>query len=143
MRGLGGKISAAHIAAQSVVPFTTLGQHQRPEPPDGMLDEEAKVWRTVVGSMSPDWFKPESFDILIQYCTSVVNCHKIAAIKHKHVAKGLNTPKQLAAYRLILRDEMQQTRQMMTLATKMRITQQSTYDKGKRKGHSMTKAWDV
>jgi hypothetical protein len=141
---LGGKISAAEASVRSVVPFTNLNHAHRPDPPEEMAEAEAKVWRTVVARMPPDWFPAETHGVLTQYCEHVVNANSIADIKHKLQAKGLKTPKQWVAYRHILRDEMQQTRQIAALATRMRITQQSTYDKSKKKGstapHSL---WDV
>ena len=44
---------------------------ERPEPPDPLKEGQAAVWRTTVEAMPPEWFPPETTELLTQYCRHV------------------------------------------------------------------------
>jgi hypothetical protein len=44
---------------------------QRPEPPDHLSEEEAAVWRAVVGRMPATWFTAEMLPLLENHCCHV------------------------------------------------------------------------
>ena len=108
-------------------------EHMKPvEPPTSMPDDQKEVWRRVVASCPPDWFQPETLDILEQYCVHVCRAKFLGQmINSMNVASiGTSTDKVLE----LMRQEHRQSRLVASLATKMRIAQQSTYDKSARRG---------
>jgi hypothetical protein len=48
----------------------------RPEPPEGMPEDEARVWRDVVGSMPPNWFSAPA--LLKLYCRHIARGDTVA-----------------------------------------------------------------
>lgn len=119
-------------AAQSVAAIEP-GQ-RRPEPPRNLSDEAKFQWRAVVSSMPPDWFPRETHGMLTQYCRLVVRCQAVAEALDQARASGEDMA--VRDYQNLMRVEMQLSNTIAQLATKMRISQQSssTYDK-KRKRH--------
>ena len=83
--------------------------------------------------MPADWFGRETIPLLAQYVRHIVRSKRIA-----EMIKRLEDQKDTASfdtksYLKLLRAEDLQSRVLTTLATKMRISQQSTYDKSKKK----------
>ena len=115
-------------AALSVVgPGTVL---PRPAPPEDLTEAQKDIWWSIVNRMPADWFPTETHALLAQYCRHVVRASRVAqAIDKYEKGKGF-TPKD---YALLLRQEQIQTKLITTLSTKMRISQQSLYDKSKKK----------
>jgi hypothetical protein len=98
----------------------------RPEPPSALGQDEAKIWREIVGRMPANWFPRETHALLMQYCrheATLVWIDKITT-KLKRAAKP-NT----VELRKMLRERRLESKTIAMLATKMRISQQSTYDR--------------
>ena len=141
-----GKISLAHKQDTAVLSFgaSVLATHRRPEPPEELTQEQAQVWQRIVKRLPPEWFPEETIDMLADYCRCVTTIRMLAKVINKLESAGLGTPKQLAAHRAVQRDHLVQTRTMLNLATRMRLTQQSTYDQSRKKGSTSTnRLWDV
>jgi hypothetical protein len=49
----------------------------RPEPPAGMLEAAAKVWRDAVSSMKEMHFSRETHALLTRYCNSMMECERL------------------------------------------------------------------
>jgi hypothetical protein len=138
-----GRKPAAHLAIASNI--TTLETVKRPDPPAGMPEAEVAVWCCVTASLAADWFRPEQLPMLVQYCR-----HKVAADYIAGMISELRRPDQLehgakvfqVTYGELLKLQERETRTLATLATKMRITHQSTYDKSKRKPPVGRKPWE-
>ena len=92
------------------------------QPPEGMTDEQAEVWRTVVGARSADFFSPDSAPLLEEYCRVVVMCRLLALQVEAAIAGGDSG--ELKAI-LDIRDK--ESRRMTSIATKLRLTNQSRY----------------
>jgi len=107
----------------------------RPSPPSRMGEDEALIWRQTVEALPADWFRPETLAILEQYCSHVMRARSIA--------KKIRTEQRVdqALYAL----ELKETKMVATLATKMRLTQQSTLDRKKSKHakSAVVKPWDM
>jgi hypothetical protein len=97
----------------------------RQSPPEELTEAEVKIWTRVVGAMRPDWFSPENLDLLAQYCA-----HCATAQELRVLLEDTTDPKDLKDLYKLRQEE---SRVMMALATKMRLTQQSTIDKERRK----------
>ena len=132
-----GRISEASLAIR---PVTPVERTQRPAPPDELTDEQAAEWRAVVGRMPADWFARETYPLLVQYCR-----HVVAARRIHQLIEALQTDDELdfKAWHDALKMQQRESAILCSLATKMRISQQATYDKSKKKGDGGSKKpWD-
>ena len=91
-------------------------------PPDGLTDEQAQVWRDTVESRSADYFGQDAAPLLEEYCRVVVMC-RLLAVQIEAAIAG-DEDGDLKAL-LDMRDK--ESRRMASIATKLRITNQSRY----------------
>lgn len=122
-----------------------LVPHERPEPPADLDADQAVIWRKTVNRLPPDWFPAETHQILKEYCRHAVSSDRLAErISLLEAERG--DAKELHELLKMRRGEVTN---MATLATRMRISQQSTYDatKSKSKGDGRAAAggnpWDA
>ena len=106
--------------ADNVVSLTPPSVHL--EPPAGLTEDQAEVWRSVVGARSADFFGEDAAPLLEEYCRVVVMCRLLAVQIEAGIAGG--EADELKAL-LDMRDK--ESRRMASLATKLRITNQSRY----------------
>jgi hypothetical protein len=118
MRQRGKKKS--HDVTPAVTPDAGLPQRPAFFDDDAAPPTEAQIWERVAGSMPPDWFRPEHYEMLKHYC--------VCSVLSYRYAKQLKEEQDLKAAEALLRDYNSILRQITTLATKMRITHQSKYD---------------
>lgn len=103
-----------------VIPVAGPSVHLAPAP--GLTDEQAKVWRETVEARSADYFGEDAAPLLEEYCRVVVMCRLLAVQIEAALAGG--EPGELKAL-LDMRDK--ESRRMTSIATKLRITNQSRY----------------
>jgi hypothetical protein len=119
MEGRGRK-SIASLSVVAVLPG------QRPEPPGALSVAEAEIWRGIVSTKPYDWFTQDTHSLLSEYCRAWVSGDQLAA----ELAKYKTIPKSGDRFRrwMALRDRQDKTARLITtLATKMRLSQQSRY----------------
>jgi hypothetical protein len=117
-------------ASKSVATIMRPEAIPRPDSPYDLDDEESAEWWAVVDRMPADWFGRETHALLSQYCRHVVSARRIAQlIKAALKAEAFDVD----AYDQLLKLQEREGRALSSLATRMRITQQATYDKSKRK----------
>lgn len=128
------------IASLTVAP--PLETVARPDAPYDLTDEQSDEWWAVVNRMPADWFPRETHAMLAQYCRHVVRARRIAQLLN--AAEG-GKEFDVKEYRDLLRSEEEQSRAIASLATRMRLSQQATYDKAKAKGKAggVKKPWEV
>lgn len=133
--GARGPKSIAAYAAQAVVEAV-----ERPDAPYDLTDAQAIVWRGVVNQLPADWFPAETWPMLSQYCRHVVSSQHVAKLIHDLEAKtdGFDVNE----YDQLLRMQEREGRALSSLATRMRLTQQSTYDKSKTKPKQAKRLWE-
>jgi hypothetical protein len=102
--------------SKAVAPVTNLPS--RLNPPEGMPEAEAELWRAVVATKPVDWFQEDSSPLLTEYVRCKVMCDKLAEML---VTLNPDTMKSL----LDMRDK--ESRRLATIACKLRLTQQSRY----------------
>lgn len=125
--GIRGRPSSAALSIIGPAGIETI---RRPDPPDVLNDEQSEEWRKIVNRLPADWFPSETHGLLEQYCRHLVRARRLAqAIDAAESAD----PFDVKLYRDLLRSEEQQSHVIATLSSKMRISQQSTYDKSRRK----------
>lgn len=125
--GLRGPRSSADLAVIGPNGIETV---RRPEPPDHLTDEQAAEWREIVNRLSADWFPRETHSMLEQYCRAITRARRVAQLLNNMETGETFDVKE---YRDLLRSEAELSGVIMSLATKMRISQQSSYDKSKKK----------
>lgn len=129
-----GRKSAASLAVQTVVVETI----QRPDAPYDLTDEQSAEWWAVVNRMPADWFPRETHGMLAQYCRHVVAARRVAQLvaaaeKQKHL--------DVEHYDRLLKMQEREGRAISSLATRMRISQQTTYDPKRKKPIETPKPW--
>ena len=125
-----GKRGRKSRASMSVVRPDTTELIDRPKPPSDLIDEQADEWRAIVDRLPADWFPHETFPLLAQYCRHITRARRLAQLIENNEREPTVNVKY---YRDLLRSEVEQSRIIESLATKMRLSQQTTYDKSKRK----------
>ena len=127
------------LAALSVVSGGVIEPVARPKPPGELTEEQAAVWREVVDRLPADWFQAETFPLLAQYCRHVVSARRVQQVVATIEAEE---DFDIAEYDRALKMQERESRCIASLATKMRIAQQSTYDQSKKKGSGgVAKPW--
>lgn len=127
------------IAELSVIGSKGIETVRRPEPPTELTDEQAAEWRAMVNRLPADWFPRETQGMLAAYCRHVVSARRVAQLLQAHEA---GAEFDLTDYDRLLKMQERESRALSSLATRMRITQQTTYDKSKKKPLQGKKPWE-
>ena len=99
------------------------GFPQRPEPPEELTADQAQIWRTAVGAFRPDWFGPENWPLLVQYCRHVAISNVIARQIHAiDIDADFNRFGRLAGL------QGRESSMIVSLARQLRMTIQSSRD---------------
>lgn len=112
----------------------------RPEPPNELTPEQRLEWMAVVNKLRADWFPPWTHALLAQYCKHVVTARHIGEL----VERMENQDEiDIGDYERLLKMQERESRIISSLMTRMRITQQSTYNPKKTTGKSKVKSpWE-
>lgn len=117
--GARGPTSAAEKAVVHVL------TRKAPPAPDGLTQDQAEIWNRLAISKPAQHFAADDLPLLAELCRAYDASDKLAARIDKHIetssAEGLQTL-------MGLRDK--ESRRAVALATKLRLTAQSRYDKG-------------
>jgi hypothetical protein len=116
-----GRKSMADLAITPV----SLGAIPRPDSPYDLSDQESEEWWAVVGRMPADWFPRETHALLTNFCRHVVTARRISQLISVTEAAE---PLDIEMYDRLLRMRERETRAASSLATRLRMTQQSTID---------------
>lgn len=129
------------LAALSVVAPVGLEEVRRPMPPAELGDEQKQEWLAVVNRLPADWFPRETHPLLAQYCRHVVAARRISQLvaRLESEQEGFD----IGEYDRLLKMQEREGRALSSLATRMRMTQQSTYDESKRKPEEKPKPWTI
>lgn len=131
-----GRTSAA---ALEVVTVANVQRLARPGPPDDLTDEQSAEWQAIVSMLPAEWFPRETHAVLAEYCRHVVLARRVGQlIRQAESAQMLD----VTEYDRLGKMAERESRVIASLATKMRLTQQTTYDKGKKKPIRTVKPWD-
>ena len=131
-----GRDSIASVAVAEVSRIETV---PRPDAPYDLTDEQSTEWWAVVNRMPADWFPRETHGILAQYCRHVVAARRVAQL----IEQAVNAePFDVTEYQRLLTMQDRESRAQASLASRMRLTQQSTYDRTKKKPIAGRKPWE-
>lgn len=135
MEGRGRK-SAASLA---VISSSGIEAVERPRAPADLTREQADEWTGIVNCLPADWFGRETEALLAQYCRHIIASRRVAELVE---AAEADPDCDLKDYDRLLKMQEREGRAITSLATKMRISQQSTYDKSKKKPTQARKLWE-
>lgn len=135
--GSRGRISNSSL---TVVSTRGISSVERPPPPPELTDEQAAEWLAVVNRLPADWFPRETHGMLAQYCRHVVAARRVAQLIATQEASD---DFDVEAYDRLLKMQEREGRALSSLATRMRVSQQSTYVPHKKKpGTASRKPWE-
>ena len=132
-----GRPSGAELTE---VPVTPLGVQQLIKPPHDLTGQETEVWVAVINAEPADHFSASTAPLLAQYCRHVISSRRVAKLIERMVGEELS----IRDYNELLHMQERESRILATLATKMRISQQSTTNHrgNKNKPTQARKLWD-
>jgi hypothetical protein len=134
--GARGRKSAA---SGELVAVSAVQVMARPDAPYDLTDEQADEWRSVVDRLPADWFPRETWPILTQYCRHVVTARRVAQL----IDAEMKSPEfDVGRYSDLLKMAQRESQVIASLATKMRLSQQATYDKSKKKPTAAKRPWE-
>lgn len=115
-----GRKSAASL---SIVAGTIDG---RPNPPESLSDDEAEVWRRVVASEGKDTFKTAALQEMLEgYCAHIIEARNLT--EQLRSAPEIETAADVRVRKDLLSMREKEMRAAVSIATKLRITNQSRY----------------
>ena len=114
---------------------------QRPDAPYDLTDEQSEEWWAIVNRLPADWFQRETHGILAQYCRHVVAARRVAQLVRDAENDGAGLD--LARYDQLLKMQEREGRALSSLATRLRITQQSTMSEKSKKPIQVKKPWET
>lgn len=113
-------------AALSVVVEGKFGQ--RPDSPVDLTDEQAAIWRETVASEAADFFGTAALrSMLADYCRHRASAAVVSEIIDTFKPEWLKASEGAKRYYGLLKMRESETRAAASLATKLRLTNQSRY----------------
>ena len=101
----------------------------RPAPPDSLSETQKAMWVEVVKSKPHDWFDAGSIPLLVEYCRIRESLDILAEEANAADPEWLKTDAGLKRHTDLWAAIDKKQGRMAQLAMKMRLTQQSRYDK--------------
>jgi hypothetical protein len=117
-------------ASLQVIEHSGITSIRRPDPPDELTDEQGYEWRCIVNRLPAEWFPRETHGMLAQYCRHVVSARRVGQLIAVAEAQEEFS---VDEYDRLLKMQEREGRALSSLATRMRISQHSTYDSKKTK----------
>jgi hypothetical protein len=117
-------MSKQSAASLSVVPVKPLG---RIEPPTSLAGEELKLWRAVVDSKPADWFGEDSAPLLTEYVRAVCHSDELDRVIKSMSLDDQEWVTNAKPYMDFMRIRDMEAKRAVSIATKLRLTQQSRY----------------
>ena len=130
-----GRVSAAAIGVAPV----RIDAKERPAPPTGLTPRERAQWTAIVAGLRPDWFEAETLPLLAEYVRTAELCTRLSRELRKIEVLDPN-------FAMLSRQRMMATNMLLRLATKLRLTIQSSTTTRTTKhggGSGLPKPWDI
>lgn len=102
---------------------------ERPEAPVSLNVAAKNEWNRIVDAMPSDWFTEETLTLLATYCEHVAEASALQTMidrQRKKLEKN-DDWETFDRYKKLLSARQAETRAILSCATKLRITHQSTY----------------
>lgn len=133
-----GRKSSSELAIAAPV-----GVVARPDAPAELTPEQSDVWAQIVDAMPADWFPAESHPLLMQYVRHTVEARRIAQLIDQECARAETD---VAAYIELLKAQKSETAALKTMATALRVSQQTRRTPGvagtKSQNRTVKRPWE-
>lgn len=116
-----GRPSAIALATVSALPTRML------EPPADLSEEQALVWVSVVATKPIEWWDAGSTPLLAQYCRATVESVRVGEMVDAVSRRLVHGDNCLGDYKELRKIQAGLSAELTSLATKMRLSQQSRY----------------
>lgn len=135
-----GRKSLDSVATVTPMPLRMV------QPPADLSPEECDVWARVTATKPSEWWDAGSVPLLAQYCRATVQSQLVGELVDSTGKAMLTDPDELGRYKELRKIQAALSGELTSLATKMRLTQQSRYnaknsDTAARKGGGPAKPW--
>ena len=130
-----GRVSSAAIGVTPV----RISVKERPVPPVGLTARERRQWNEITAALRPDWFEAENLPLLAEYVRTAELCTRLA----RELRKVEVCDPRFAG---LSRQKMMATNMLLRLATKLRLTVQSSTTTRTNKhagGSGLPKPWEL
>lgn len=114
-----GRVSGAALATRADVVTHIV----RPDAPYDLTDEEATVWRRIVDAVPADWFGPQNWGDLANYCRHEIGSRRVAQLVSECEGREVMD---VGEYDKLLKMRERESRAMASLACRLRISPSST-----------------
>lgn len=115
MEGSGRKSAASLSVVATSLP-------QRMEPPEDLTESQAVLWREIVAGKPVDWFAADNAPLLVEYVRAVDMGNRLALLIEAAMAGSGDV-----SLKDLLRMRDTEAKRATSIATKLRLTQQSRY----------------
>ena len=127
-----GRKTAGSLEAVESIP-------SRPDPPLDLGERQSEIWSEVTSGLPVEWFGDETLSLLTAYCIHMGRFQSMSLAADTCLAEGVIDLGIMTAKAAEV-----ESRAALSYATKMRITQQATYDKSKSKASTPASApWET
>lgn len=116
-----GRTSSAALATVTAFPIQLL------RPPRYLTEAQADVWRSVIPTKPADWWDAGSVPLLVAFCRTVVEHKRVSTELDAFEDSWLKEDAGLKRYEILVRVQDRLSGRLTSLATKMRLSQQSRY----------------
>lgn len=137
--GARGRKTSSQIVAERAV----VAHMERPKPQLDLTPAQSDEWVEIVNVLPADWFSPENYPLLAQYCRHIVNARQMAQL----IDQECSSPEMdIRQYLDLLGAQHKQTTALKALAASMRLAQQAKYDTQKaavtsKRGGTVKRPW--
>lgn len=108
------------------------GFDRRAEPPEHLTERQKELWRGVAASESVDWFRTEANRQLLElYVASMDSARTVQSFIDAFPVAMLATKAGADQYRQLVKLRQSEQSTAYMLATKLRLTNQSRYDRNR------------
>lgn len=114
-------------AALSIPASLTAITLERPRPPAELSDFEARLWSEIVATKPADWWRKDTFPLLVSYCQAIAQASVIDDHLRAFKPEWMAQEEGLKRYERLIRLRDTLSKQQNMLARAMRLTQQAQW----------------
>jgi hypothetical protein len=97
---------------------------RRPDAPLDLTPEECEVWEKTVDALPADWFPPETWPLLRQWCRHTVTARRVSQMID---AASAREELDIGELKELMAMQAKETSALKAMAAAMRISQQASY----------------
>ena len=132
-------------SAASMTLVGASGVVERVPPPASLTEAQAERWLEITGARPADWFTAYTAPLLVSYVRSLDMAERLSAQIEAATASG---EVDMSELKMLMNMRDMEERRAVTFATKMRLTQQSSYTEksaqtAKNRAGSALKPWQT